>query len=97
MKAIHFDPKVYLNPDRCDLFRFAKLRDRECCDSKYGFATIDSHVRPCHAIIVDVAFLIGPNSTFHLVLVLNCSVLLVQDVHSVIQVDMRVLVVSLPL
>lgn len=44
MKAIHFNPQVYPDPDRCDLFRFAKLRGENPSDSKYSFTTVDSHV-----------------------------------------------------
>lgn len=44
MKAFHFDPAVYPDPYRCDLFRFSKLRNSEESDTKYGFATVDSNV-----------------------------------------------------
>lgn len=44
MKAIHFDPTSYPDPERCDLFRFSKLRDAEETDTKYGFATVDNNV-----------------------------------------------------
>ncbi|KAF8658273.1 hypothetical protein AX16_002049 [Volvariella volvacea WC 439] len=46
MHAVHFDPEVYPNPRQCDLFRFSKLRDLEDTDTKYGFATVDSHYLP---------------------------------------------------
>ncbi|KAF8161079.1 cytochrome P450 [Crassisporium funariophilum] len=46
MRAIHFDPKNYPNPQRCDLFRFSKLREQEGSDSKYGFGTLDSTYLP---------------------------------------------------
>ncbi|GLB37078.1 putative cytochrome p450 [Lyophyllum shimeji] len=47
MKAVHFNPQVYPDPDRCDLFRFAKMReDEEGASSKYGFATPDSNYLP---------------------------------------------------
>jgi len=46
MKTIHSDPTIYPNPDRCDLFRFSKLRAREQNDTRHGFATIDSHYLP---------------------------------------------------
>ncbi|KAF8070155.1 cytochrome P450 [Lyophyllum atratum] len=47
MKAIHFNPKVYPDPNRCDLFRFSKLRrDEGGASSKYGFATPDSNYLP---------------------------------------------------
>lgn len=45
MKAIHFDPDVYPEPDVCDLFRFSKLRAQDGGNNKYGFTTVDSHVR----------------------------------------------------
>jgi len=43
MKAIHFNPQIYPDPDRCDLFRFSKLREKEGTDVKYGFGTVDSN------------------------------------------------------
>ncbi|RDB16772.1 Ent-kaurene oxidase [Hypsizygus marmoreus] len=46
MKAVHFNPEIYIDPNRCDLFRFSKLRELEGNDSKYGFATVDSHYLP---------------------------------------------------
>ena len=46
IKSIHFDPEIYPEPDRCDLFRFSRLRDTDGNDSKYGFATVDKHVSP---------------------------------------------------
>jgi hypothetical protein len=65
MKAIHFDPATYPDPERCDLFRFAKLRDLEGTDSKYGFATIDSHVCPSDHAFID-RFLTSPALVFTL-------------------------------
>jgi cytochrome P450 len=44
MHAVHFNPDIYPDPRRCDLFRFSKLREADSTDSKYGFATVDSHV-----------------------------------------------------
>jgi len=47
IKAIHFNPRVYPDPNKCDLFRFSNLRRKEDKESsKYGFATIDSHYLP---------------------------------------------------
>ncbi|TFK44689.1 cytochrome P450 [Crucibulum laeve] len=46
MTAIHLNPDVYPDPGRCDLFRFAKLREIEGNDAKYGFATVDNHYLP---------------------------------------------------
>ncbi|KAF9467379.1 cytochrome P450 [Collybia nuda] len=46
MKAFHFDPDVYPDPHRCDLFRFSKLRESEETDTKYGFSTVDAHYLP---------------------------------------------------
>ncbi|KAF5386049.1 hypothetical protein D9615_002542 [Tricholomella constricta] len=47
MKAVHFNPQAYSDPDRCDLFRFSKMReDEEDNSSKYGFATPDSSYLP---------------------------------------------------
>ncbi|KAF9566781.1 cytochrome P450 [Agrocybe pediades] len=47
MKAIHFDPQIYPDPHKCDLFRFSNLRVKEGVDSsKYGFTTVDSHYLP---------------------------------------------------
>ena len=45
-KAIHFDPEIYPDPHRCDLFRFAKLRGSDPSDSKYSFSTLDATVSP---------------------------------------------------
>lgn len=45
IRAIHFNPDVYQDPDRCDLFRFSKMRSQDGADSKYGFAMVDSNVR----------------------------------------------------
>ncbi len=44
MQAAHFNPEVYPDPERCDLLRFSNLRKTEALESKYGFATVDSHV-----------------------------------------------------
>ncbi|PPR07416.1 hypothetical protein CVT26_013732 [Gymnopilus dilepis] len=47
MTAIHFDPNIYPDPYRCDVFRFSKLREQNGDDSaKYGFATVDSSYLP---------------------------------------------------
>ncbi|PPQ98639.1 hypothetical protein CVT24_003972 [Panaeolus cyanescens] len=49
MKAIHYNPEVYPEPEKCDLFRFSNLREKEDLnsnDSKYSFSTIDSHYLP---------------------------------------------------
>lgn len=46
MHAVHFDPNVYPDPKRCDLFRFSKLRELGGTDAKYGFATVDNHYLP---------------------------------------------------
>ncbi|KAF9049732.1 cytochrome P450 [Panaeolus papilionaceus] len=49
MKAIHYNPETYPDPEKCDLFRFSKLREKEGVDpndTKYGFSTIDSHYLP---------------------------------------------------
>ncbi|KAF8200826.1 cytochrome P450 [Pholiota molesta] len=46
IRAIHFDPDVYEDPDRCDLFRFSKMRAKDGADSKYGFAMVDSNYLP---------------------------------------------------
>lgn len=46
MKAIHYDARVYPDPNRCDLFRFSNLRAKDGLDNlKHGFATVDSYVR----------------------------------------------------
>ena len=44
LKRIHFNPEIYPDPERCDLFRFSKLRETEGTDIKYGFATLDPNV-----------------------------------------------------
>jgi cytochrome P450 len=45
MHSVHFNPENYPDPKRCDLFRFSKLRSElGGTESKYGFATVDSHV-----------------------------------------------------
>jgi len=43
MKAIHYNPLVYRDPNRCDLFRFSKMREIGS-EAQYGFATIDDNV-----------------------------------------------------
>ena len=45
-KGIHFDPEIYPDPYRCDLFRFSKLRGSDPSDSKYSFSTVDATVSP---------------------------------------------------
>lgn len=45
IRAIHFDPTVYKDPEQCDLFRFSKMRAQDGTDSKYGFAMVDANVR----------------------------------------------------
>ena len=45
IRAIHFDTDFYQDPDRCDLFRFSKMRSQDGADSRYGFAMVDSNVR----------------------------------------------------
>lgn len=44
MQAVHYNPDIYPDPERCDLFRFSKLRETEVMGSKYSFTTVDSHV-----------------------------------------------------
>ena len=44
LRRIHFNPQIYPDPERCDLFRFSKLREKEGTDVKYGFATLDPNV-----------------------------------------------------
>jgi len=45
MKAVHYDPQVYPDPHRCDVFRFSKLREKDSSDtSEYNFSTVDSWV-----------------------------------------------------
>ncbi|PPQ67316.1 hypothetical protein CVT25_005900 [Psilocybe cyanescens] len=47
MKAIHYDARVYPDPNRCDLFRFSNLRAKDGLDNlKHGFATVDSYYLP---------------------------------------------------
>lgn len=48
IRAVHFNPDVYPEPERCDLFRFSKMRGVEGMESKYGFATVDANVRLSH-------------------------------------------------
>jgi cytochrome P450 len=43
-RAVHFNPDVYPEPQRCDLFRFSSMRGIEGMESKYGFATVDANV-----------------------------------------------------
>ena len=49
MKAIHYNPLVYPDPNRCDLFRFSNMRARIDAsvgsEAQYGFTTVDDHVR----------------------------------------------------
>lgn len=45
MKAIHYNPLVYPDPNRCDLFRFSKMRASIGSEAQYGFATVDDNVR----------------------------------------------------
>ncbi|KAF8973287.1 cytochrome P450 [Flammula alnicola] len=46
MKAIHYDPRVYPDPNQCDLFRFSKMRIKDGAGAKYAFATVDSSYLP---------------------------------------------------
>ncbi|CAA7263163.1 unnamed protein product [Cyclocybe aegerita] len=46
MKRIHFNPDTYPDPNRCDIFRFSKLRSEESSGAKYAFATVDSNYLP---------------------------------------------------
>ncbi|EKM80951.1 hypothetical protein AGABI1DRAFT_119490 [Agaricus bisporus var. burnettii JB137-S8] len=46
MRAVHFNPEVYPEPERCDLFRFSDMRNTEGMESKYGFATVDANYLP---------------------------------------------------
>ena len=68
LKGIHFNPQIYPDPERCDLFRFSKLREKEGTDAKYGFATLDSnvdHFLPLFVIMIDLElFFIRYPSTF---------------------------------
>lgn len=34
LKAIHFNPQIYPDPERCDLFRSSRLREKEGTDIK---------------------------------------------------------------
>jgi cytochrome P450 len=45
MKAIHFNPLVYPDPNRCDLFRFSKMRTNIGSEAQCGFTTVDDNVR----------------------------------------------------
>ena len=73
LKAVHFDPQIYPDPERCDLFRFSKLREKESTDMKYGFSTLDPNVDRFLSlpmiIIYLKSFLVSYLSTFCLVLV----------------------------
>ena len=44
LRRIHYNPEIYPDPERCDLFRFSKLREKEDRDVKYGFATLEPNV-----------------------------------------------------
>ena len=46
LRRIHYNPEIYPDPERCDLFRFSKLREMEDTDVKYGFATLEPNVTP---------------------------------------------------
>uniref|UniRef100_A0A8H7Y3B5 Cytochrome P450 n=1 Tax=Psilocybe cubensis TaxID=181762 RepID=A0A8H7Y3B5_PSICU len=47
MKAIHFDADIYPDPNRCDLFRFSNMREKNGSgNSNHGFATVDSYYLP---------------------------------------------------
>lgn len=73
LKRIHFNPQIYPNPERRDLFRFSKLREKEGTDIKYGFATLDPNVGrflSLHFVTIYLElFLFFYLSTFCLVLV----------------------------
>ena len=57
LKAIHFDPQIYPDPERCDLFRFSKLREKESTDTKYGFSTLDPNVDRFFSLLVIMVYL----------------------------------------
>ena len=71
IRRVHFNPQIYPNPERCDLFRFSKLREKECTDIKYGFATLDPNVGCCLSLQVVIIyldlFLVFYLSSFYLV------------------------------
>jgi cytochrome P450 len=46
IRAVHYNPTIYPDPGRCDLFRFMKLKDREGNGLKHNFSTVDGHVSP---------------------------------------------------
>ncbi|KAF7347450.1 Ent-kaurene oxidase [Mycena venus] len=46
LKAIHFDPSVYPEPEKFDCFRFSKLREMEESDVKHGFTTVEKNFVP---------------------------------------------------
>lgn len=46
LRAVHFNPDVYPNPNQFDAFRFSKLRESEDSDIKHGFTTVGNDVRP---------------------------------------------------
>ncbi|KAF8888638.1 cytochrome P450 [Infundibulicybe gibba] len=46
IQAIHFDPKIYPDPERFDAFRFSRLRENQAVDTKYGFSTINAEYLP---------------------------------------------------
>lgn len=57
LKGIHFDPQIYPDPERCDLFRFSKLCEKEGTDIKYGFATLDPNVDRFISLLVIMIYL----------------------------------------
>lgn len=70
LTRIHFNPQIYPNPERCDLFRFSKLREKEDTDIKYGFATLDPNVSRFLSLQVVMIYLkpfVFHPSTFYLV------------------------------
>jgi hypothetical protein len=70
LKRIHFNPQIYPDPDRCDLFRFSKLREKEGTDVKYGFATLDSnvgHFLSLQLVMIYLELFLVFYSTFYLV------------------------------
>ena len=70
LQRIHFNPQIYPDPERCDLFRFSKLREKEDTDTKYGFATLDPNVGRFLSLQVVMIYLepfVFYPSTFYLV------------------------------